>query len=91
MSVRENLIAARALIDTPEKYDDKGILDALLGNGVSIDMFNQMRDTLLAETNGDVERITVWVRGKYHSDIMDLFDRAIAAQDRAIASTGEPS
>lgn len=80
-TVRENLIAARALIDTPEKYDSEGILKALLGNGVSIGMFNQMRDALLAVSGSDADRITVWVRDKYHADIMALFDRAIAAQE----------
>lgn len=80
-TVRENLIAAKALIDTPEKYDAEGIITPLLSGGVSIAMFNQMRDALLRGTDGSTNRISVWVRDKYHADIMSLFDRAISAQD----------
>lgn len=79
MSVKQNLIAAKALIDTPEKYDIEGIISPLLSNGVTIAMFNQMRDALLSETQGETDRIALWVRDKPHRSIMALFDRAIAA------------
>jgi len=79
-TIKENLIAAKALIDTPEKYDIEGIISPLLSNGVTIAMFNQMRDALLSETDGETNRIALWVRDKPHSSIMALFDAAIDAQ-----------
>ncbi|UXN73410.1 hypothetical protein N8D56_21425 [Devosia sp. A8/3-2] len=80
-SIKENLIAAQALIDTPEKFDEAGIITPLLSGGVSIAMFNQMRGALLSVTDGSTDRIAIWVRDKPHAEIMAMFNRAIDAQD----------
>lgn len=85
MSVKEDLIAAKALIDTPEKHRDRqfGVLGALSDvlpeeDGVPDDdsRFDAMRAALLAHRGGNL----VGINNERHADIMALFDRAIEAQ-----------
>lgn len=71
-TVRDNLIAARALIDTPEKFEAMGL---------------SWSRAIYEATNGwdgyyEAERAVSLqgVRGTGHSSIMYRFDRAIAAQ-----------
>lgn len=92
-TVRENLIAARALIDTPEKWGKGdyqprpgcfcsiGAIDAACGrmseNAEAIDALRAAlperfeRDGVVAFNDDDSTE---------HTDIMALFDRAIASQ-----------
>jgi hypothetical protein len=84
MSVREDLIAAKALIDTPEKFGamEFGVLGALSDSlpeeeGVTdADLrFNAMRNALLVQRTGTL----MGLNRQGHADIMALFDAAIAA------------
>lgn len=103
-TVKENLIAAKALIDTPEKwgrghYEADGCLCAL---GAARKAFFGTADfSRLDGWSGDRNPVAqaikchlspVWhgcvdefndARSTTHADVMDLFDRAIAAQDVA--------
>lgn len=104
MTVRDNLIAAKALIDTPEKWAKAG--DVKPSNGRycaavacnefkgALDMFAALRAAFPQEYVG---------RGGYvmeifdfndlptttHADIIALFDRAITAQGEDAAGKGE--
>jgi hypothetical protein len=92
-TVKENLIAARALIDTPEKwvqgaFEDGGGLCAIGACGVVTtgDPQNWQpaeRAALLAFVPAEVGSVMLYndADTTTHADIMALFDRAIAAQD----------
>ena len=91
-SVRENLIAAKALIDTPEKwckgaYEHLGCYCALGALGMA-EKGSPTRYSL-----DGMRGLRVWVQLPFtsvsafnddptttHADVMALFDRAIAAQ-----------
>lgn len=72
-TVKENLIAAKALTDTPAKFNDFGSVRAALHHvdpeygGVAFTAFLEQPGT----GRGYVT----------HEEIMDRYDRAIAAQD----------
>lgn len=69
MSIKENLISARALIDTPEKWAAMPVKAAIwYGASQSHNVASQMEDALQS-VNGP--------RGT-HPDVIALFDRAIA-------------
>lgn len=84
MTVRDDLIAARALIDTPEKFaaignDPSALFEALHDVCPTEARFWSARETLLAVSNVRTLGSTAnWP----HADIMALFDRAIAAQEQ---------
>ena len=100
-SVKENLIAAKALIDTPEKWAhfDKerriaggkclcavDAVYAVCHDDQVIDALNRAipADTPLANPAGMIRAARYNDHpSTTHADIMALFDRAIAAQDRA--------
>jgi hypothetical protein len=91
MSVKENLIAARALIDTPEKWAKGG------GDGISL---HQAVDNTINEDDDaayyavtralmaampDADKLPLvewsWKIHRTHADVLALLDRAIAAQE----------
>lgn len=81
-SVKENLIAAKALIASPEKYADAPSICAL-EHQVGGDLL-----TALGECDPPFDGWSGphWrVSNDDHTDIMALFDRAIAAQDEVAA------
>lgn len=91
-TVKENLIAAKALIDTPDKwikhaFERDGCFCAVgavrtvqkAETGRALDALYEAADELCGRgvmRFNDAENTT-------HADIMALFDRAIAAQDGA--------
>jgi len=83
----ENLIAAKALLDTPEKWDSMGIIGAInsvAGSGSA--SYFDVRKALMKELDrGRATSLIMFnsARQTKHKDIMGLFDRAIAAQDAA--------
>lgn len=92
MSVKENLIKAKALIASPEKWavgqlrNNRGCLCALGAIGVATNgepfLFDgRERDALLKALPDEYDAISIFNDGKTHADVMSLFDRAIAAQD----------
>ena len=93
-SVKENLIAAKALIDTPAKWGkgcDRVCFCALDAASAIPDAYIGVRDALKLALPADFEPDqSNWNHdvaqfndepGTTHADIMALFDRAIAAQD----------
>lgn len=73
-SVRENLIAARALIDTPEKWNS-------MGQSWSRAIYtatNGWAGFFEAETAYSAQRTRA---GSGHQAVLNRFDRAIAAQE----------
>ena len=83
-NVRETLIAAKALIDTPEKWVSLGerpvlgAVDEVCANTGEGDRdYSATRDALLAVIDGTLVRLSRLSFGQ----AMDLFDRAIAAHD----------
>lgn len=89
-SVKENLIAARALIDTPEKTFAHGdnLHAVQYAFDVVIPPFEEVHyaacfKALRAANNGD--RVASWIRSATHPEILALFDRAIAAQENSHA------
>ncbi len=101
MSVKENLIAARALIDTPEKWgkgDDLAnggscvmLACSHVGRGPSL-AFEDMRSALIKALPAGAPLIGPAVvrfndhPDTTHADIMALFDRAITACDEQVAA-----
>lgn len=95
MSVKEDLIAAKALIDTPEKWtknyfrtDDGcycavGAIDAATRPDPTFDRGDRAHAALLAALPEGALSITGFNdrRSTVHADIMALFDRAIAAAE----------
>lgn len=82
MSVKENLIAAKALIDTPEKWKASSIVDAMARADESSGIdFRLMRNALYDQLLPQDQTLTGFNRDHSHADIMALFDRAIAAQE----------
>jgi len=100
-TVKENLIAAKALIDTPEKWGKgpngidpppcgKCVMNACNAaadrTAVEFELYGVLRDALL---DGDWHNQSLPLAAfndhpdTTHADIMALFDRAIAAQDKA--------
>ena len=90
-TVKENLIAARALIDTPEKWGKgkgnvgpKGCLCALGALGRVRDADWREADALFDALEGRWEDRSVHAFNDHpdttHADVMALYDRAIAAQ-----------
>lgn len=76
MSLKDDLIAAKALIDTPEKYSEMRTITAALGEVArDDDTFIEMR-TLLRKINGG---LLIGSRLDAHRNVMALFDRAIEA------------
>lgn len=97
-SVKENLIAAKTLIDTPEKWTKGGwrrsgcycAIGALLEvkglqgiSGFAEAEEEQLRAALPEPFWGDVVENFNDDPNTTHEMIMQLFDRAIAAQDEA--------
>jgi hypothetical protein len=82
-SVRENLIAARALIDTPEKWAVLSITGAMSIAAPSPEAHGAITDAMTTPFRllGYFERS----RSTTHADMMALFDRAIAAQETSDA------
>lgn len=94
--VRENLIAARALIDTPEKwvkdahekdgcYCAMGAIGAVLPRNYhgwvsDTAQYRALAAAVPAEFHGNVPNFNDHP-ATTHADIMALFDRAIAAQE----------
>lgn len=81
--VRANLIAAKALIDTPAKREINTVYGALrVVAGEENDAFDAMKAALKAALparyRGAITLIDI--RGKQRA-VVDLFNRAIAAQD----------
>lgn len=72
-SVKENLIAARALIDTPEKWEamGKSWSRAIYTATSGWEGYYEAECAVSAQQ----------VRGIGHASIMNRFDRAIAAQE----------
>lgn len=77
----DDLRAARALIDTPEKYEAIGIVDALLDASKTLGDFNAQRTALLGCIEGRRDNLTMWAATVSHADIMALFQRAIEAAE----------
>lgn len=75
MSVRDDLIAARALIDTPEKF--MGF--SMSRTAAVYEACATWQDYMAADHALALHR----VGGTGHASVMDQFDRAIAAQDDA--------
>lgn len=101
MSLIENLKAAKALIDTPEKWgkgDDvsnRRLCTMLACSSISLGptgAFDQMRAALLEALPPHASRSVPQVVNfndhpdTTHADIMALFDRAITAAERSVAS-----
>lgn len=95
-SVKENLIAARALIDTPEKWAQGedlaqgGLCAALACSAVShgpTNDFDAMRSALIGVMPGSSHSGPMKLVNfndhpdTTHADVMALFDRAIAAAE----------
>lgn len=78
MSLRDDLIAARALIDTPEKAQSKEpapLFEAAHEACETEARFWAVRNALLSASNArSLQSVTDWP----HADILALFDRAIA-------------
>lgn len=72
-TVKENLVAAKALVDTPEKFNSFGSVHAVLHH-VDAEYGGVAFVAFLQEPGTGRGYIT-------HEEIMDRFDRAIAAQD----------
>lgn len=86
-TVKENLIAARALIDTPEKLKAVGsVIEACrrCGDGAFDAFMEQPGDERFV-----VERGASYVRVHFDS-ILDRFDRAIEAQPGTISGLNIP-
>lgn len=92
MTVADDLRAARALIDTPEKWGRVTEIVAVLMNAVGgsfvVDKILPMADALDAQSpsppSGCIVRPYVYVCESpmsKHADIMALFDRAIASAE----------
>ncbi|WP_156458092.1 DUF6197 family protein [Devosia epidermidihirudinis] len=84
-TVRENLIAARALIDTPEKWRHGSELATTRRRTIlsALDEVTSDQATFEALTAQSPRGGLVFFNkapGTTHSDIMALFDRAIGAQ-----------
>jgi hypothetical protein len=93
-SVKENLIAARALIDTPEKWI-KGTFSNDNGCFCALGAVDKALGLPMGDDGGKTEQalyeaLPPFVSGvadfndaptTFHADIMALFDRAIAAQE----------
>lgn len=95
MTVKDNLIAAKALIDTPDKWT-KGQHEPFpadgrwtLNSAVDRICWNRPRqfvnacDALRAELWGGHSSLSGFNDAKTHHDIMVLFESAIAAQGDA--------
>lgn len=81
-SVRENLIAARALIEKGERINPlNAIRDSVAGESNRTEAYLKLREAL----PDDHEYVMRWLKGARPAqpDIIALFDRAIAAQDPA--------
>jgi len=85
VSTLENLIAARALIDTPEKmfcFSDNA-LAFQHAMDVAVDPFDEVgyvgAIAALRSAKSTGPGLLSFIRSATHSDIMALFDRAIAA------------
>lgn len=81
MTLRDDLIAARALIDTEEKFARIHVIDALdqslpdpATQSVE-DRYAAMLDALRAQHGGNL----IGLGREPHADVLALFDRAIAA------------
>jgi len=91
-TVKENLIAAKALIETPEKY--RGLkcaggspiqpatdaIDAVVPPFDGVEFGDCIAALKSAAGVAGISTLVAWSGGKTHADIMALFDRAIAAQ-----------
>lgn len=93
-TVKENLIAAKALIDTPEKwikgdYEKRGCFCAfgaiskVLGVDPSVGEYSPAAMALrhALEQINPTENVIGFNDSREHGDVMALFERAIAAQD----------
>lgn len=101
-SVKDNLLAARALIDTPEKWgkDQDGslrgkscvgiALGEVTGNGMP--EYDAVRKAIVAALPAHFASNTLPIvffndhPDTTHADILALFDRAIAACDEQVAA-----
>lgn len=77
MTVREALIAAKALIDTPNKYEMRRARE---GSALA-SAFNEVGCDEDASTALYVALAPFWIPRAPHDDLMRVFDRAIAAQE----------
>ena len=77
-SVRENLIAARALIDTTRKYEMRRARE---GSAIASAFYE------VGRTEGSVDALFAalephWIPRPSHETLMQVFDRAIASQEQ---------
>lgn len=79
-TVRENLIAARALIDTPDKWKMRGESLVTALRDLDATDYRAAREALaLAAGLSHHGQLTMRFFDLSHADIMALFNRAIAA------------
>lgn len=81
-STATDLRAARALIDTPEKfaatvYGVLGALDAVTFEDVDVYRYRAMRNALFRADNN---RRLVSINRRPHAEVLAIFDRAISAE-----------
>lgn len=86
-TVKDNLIAARALIDTTEKFRTKSAMMAVIEVPMNNDVWLALKSAVPAEFVHDDGEYAHTRQYQYtshpdttHADIISLFDRAIAAQ-----------
>lgn len=87
--MRELLIAAKALIDTPEKWENMpagmlGALELVAGNSLAqvdaaLEALGLVRPS--HRQAGRLRTMRSFAPHEDHADIMAIFDRAIAAQE----------
>lgn len=70
-TVRDNLIAARALIDTPDKFEALGLSQSAA--------LYQVTSTWQEYVEADQALSAIRLRGVGHANLLATFDRAIAA------------
>ena len=83
MSLKDDLIAAKALIDTPEKWEDCTLQNAVLQSiDLDPDRWLAARHALLQCLPGHPGLVTFqYDPDTTHADIMSLFDAAINAAE----------
>lgn len=80
-TVRENLIAAKALIDTPEKWDMRGQSIIQVFRDLNDAEFGKVKAALTVAAGLRFQnQLIPSLFGKPHADIMALFDRAISQE-----------
>lgn len=86
MSVADDLRAARALIDTPEKFGamEFGVLGALsdsLPEEEGVTSSDPRYEAMRAALMGPSRTNLIGINREPHADVLALFDRAIAASE----------